>query len=412
LHQWSHILYIDVNVEYTENGSMTTTQADLLALADTLRKALGGDANAALPDASWRDRWPALAEVGAAAFCVAEDCDGFGNEAQAALVAARELGAALHGAPYAGLTAASYALSRWLPGEHRHALTAEVLAGRHVPALAFLGPGASVTDDGAGLRVSGVARLVAGAVAADSFLLLPPESDAMLYVAASAECEPSRVHEFDTTRSCCDVAFTGTRAVPLTSEPGARSRTERLRGLLLTGDTLGGLSRMLDRAVGYAKERTTFGRAIGGYQAVQHRLVDHTLALRGMSLLADEAAAQVTADAPDAARYTLLAEAAVAAGGVPLLHDLVQLTGGIGFTWEYGLHHYERRAHLNARLGGNPRRARRTLAKQEGWASSLLCGICSDGRAIGRTDERSTDAAFCGRPCGNQRPAGALLPDA
>jgi alkylation response protein AidB-like acyl-CoA dehydrogenase len=100
---------------------------------------------------------------------------------------------------------------------------------------------------------------------------------------------------------------------------------------------------------------------------VQHRLVDHAVALRGMSLLADEAAALLAVGAAGADRAVLLAEASVAAQALPLLHDLVQLTGAIGFTWEYGLHVYERRAHLNARLGRNPRRARRLLAGTEGW---------------------------------------------
>ncbi|UGQ11928.1 hypothetical protein LO772_35100 [Yinghuangia sp. ASG 101] len=52
-----------------------------------------------------------------------------------------------------------------------------------------------------------------------------------------------------------------------------------------------------------------------------------------------------------------------------MLHDLVQLTGAIGFTWEYGLHLYERRAHLDTRLGHNPRHALLALARTEGWAS-------------------------------------------
>jgi alkylation response protein AidB-like acyl-CoA dehydrogenase len=97
-----------------------------------------------------------------------------------------------------------------------------------------------------------------------------------------------------------------------------------------------------------------------------------------MSLLADEAATRLAREEPLAGppaggvpagggRAALLAEASVAARALPVLHDLVQLTGAIGFTWEYGLHLYERRVHLDARLGRNPRQALALLARQAGW---------------------------------------------
>jgi alkylation response protein AidB-like acyl-CoA dehydrogenase len=152
----------------------------------------------------------------------------------------------------------------------------------------------------------------------------------------------------------------------------------RLRGLLLAGDALGGVQRMLDRTVAYAGERIAFGRPIGAFQAVQHRLVDHAVRVRGLSLLAAEAAAAMTADPdgtdPAADRASLLAEAAVARDAVAVLHDLLQLTGAIAFTWEHGLHHFERRAHVSARVGGGSRRALRALAVHAGWATTASAG--------------------------------------
>jgi alkylation response protein AidB-like acyl-CoA dehydrogenase len=96
-------------------------------------------------------------------------------------------------------------------------------------------------------------------------------------------------------------------------------------------------------------------------------LVDHAVRLRGLDLLAKDAADRLTTGAPDAGRQALLAEAGAARHTLAVLHDLLQLTGAIGFTWEYGLHLYERRAHLDARLGRNPRQALRALAVSEGW---------------------------------------------
>ena len=62
-----------------------------------------------------------------------------------------------------------------------------------------------------------------------------------------------------------------------------------------------------------------------------------------------------------------MASVSVTANASRILHDLLQLTGGIGFTWEYGSHFHERRAHHDARLAGGPRAAVRSLVELEGW---------------------------------------------
>jgi alkylation response protein AidB-like acyl-CoA dehydrogenase len=349
---------------------MTTTRDDLLAMAAALRKALGaGVEGGAAPDPGWRARWPVLAGLGLAGLCAAPDRGGFGAEVPAALVAARELGAALDGSPYPAMVAASYALTRWLAPELGEEIADAVISGAHVPTLACLDSAATVAEHSGGLRVTGRAHVVAAPAAADSFLVLPSGGDALLFIRRDETCTVTGGRELDVTREVGEVAFDGAPAVPLAVPPGGRPLVERLHGLLLAGDTLGGASRMLDRTVAYAAGRMAFGKAIGGQQAVQHRLVDHTIRLRGMSLLADEAATGLARGAEGAGRAVALAEASVAGGGLTLLHDLVQLTGAIGFTWEYGLHLYERRAHVNARLGRNPRRARRLLAEQAGWRS-------------------------------------------
>jgi alkylation response protein AidB-like acyl-CoA dehydrogenase len=292
---------------------------------------------------------------------VPEERGGLGLEASAALVASRVFGAALHGSAYPALVAAGFALGRWLPRESE-AVCAGIVAGRRLPALAFLEPSARIAEGADAVRIDGCARGVLGAAESDSFLVLPAGGAAMHFVAARDGASLANPDAFDVTRSVADVVFDGARGTPLSGGLSERRLTERLFGLLLAGDALGGAERTLERTRLFALERHAFGKPLGGFQAVQHRLVDHTVQLRGMTLLAADAAEAMTHGREDAQRASLLAEASISAGALHVLHDLLQLTGAIGFTWEHGLHLYERRAHLDARAGRNPRAALRSLA--------------------------------------------------
>ena len=348
---------------------MTATREELAALRHALEGALGlGSADdPPRSDDDWRKRWPSLAAMGVSAFCVPEEWGGLGLEAAAAFTASRVLGAALHGSPYPAVVAAGFALARWLDPRERKTVCEAIVSGERLSTVAFLDPSARLTEEADGVRIDGCARLALGAADCDSFLVLPAGESSMFFVGARDGCSLANDHAFDVTRSAADIVFDGVRATRVPGGPSGRGSTERLFGLLLAGDALGGTERMLERTRAYALERRAFGRAIGGFQAVQHRLVDHTVQLRGMMLLASEAAEAMTRGADAAVRPALLAEAAVATGALHILHDLLQLTGAIGFTWEHGLHIYERRAHLDARLARNPRAALRSLAALEGW---------------------------------------------
>ncbi len=354
---------------------MSTSASELGDLRDTLRRALQTSAvdGPPTPDPDWRATWADLAGLGLVALCVPEDLGGFGSEVTAALVVGRELGAALHGGPYAGAVVAAMAIAHGMADPQRGGVLAAIAAGGELPTVALLDPGAvidaSAPSDasGNGVLVDGLARTVAGAHEADAFLVIG--ADALAYVKRTERCHLVADHGFDVTRSCADVRFERAPGLAVSSDHTFRARAEVLLGLLLAADALGGLERTMARTVAHTRTRHAFGRPIGGFQAVQHRLVDHVVAVRGMVLLAEQAAEQLTLGVPSAHRSALLTQAAVASGAVAILHDLLQLTGAIGFTWEYGLHLYERRAHLDARLARNPRRAQIALATLEGWRS-------------------------------------------
>jgi len=282
---------------------------------------------------------------------VDQDLGGLGARVDAAVTTATELGAALHGSPYAGLTAGARALTR------QHTPGVDDLATR-------VADGDAVCAWGRVDATGRTARLVDGAGDADALLLHDPaRADLLLLADPAAWSIASGARGFDVSRRAPDVTFDPAAGHGVPHDPTAVA----LRGVLLAADALGCVRRMLDRTVTYAAERRAFGQPIGGFQAVQHRLVDHAVRARGMGLVVAEAARVLGDGAPGAAHAVALAEASVSSGAVHVLHDLLQLTGAIGFTWEHGLHLYERRAHQDARLAANPRTALRTIAGLEGW---------------------------------------------
>jgi alkylation response protein AidB-like acyl-CoA dehydrogenase len=333
-----------------------TTDDDIRQLRDALRGTLGSAATdiPSLVNPEWRPSWPALAELGITAFCVPESMGGFGHQVSAAVAAAMEFGAALHGSPYAGLVAAAHALAI-STDTGAHDLLSGILIGDLVCAFGRLDP------DGA------TARAVDGAAGADALLLVDAATGTLLLLRDPSDwaADESR-YGFDVTRACADVTVAPSRCRSI----GHGGHAMDLRGLLLASDAIGAVTVMLDRTVAYASQRHSFGRPIGGFQAVQHRLVDHALRVRGMTLVVTEAARLLASDSSDARRFVAMAEVSVSSSATRILHDLLQLTGAIGFTWEYGLHFFERRVQQDARLAANPRAAVRALAELEGWTDA------------------------------------------
>ena len=129
---------------------------------------------------------------------------------------------------------------------------------------------------------------------------------------------------------------------------GSGARLRRWWRLALAAETIGCMGAALQVTVDYLKERRQFGRAIGSFQAVQHRLADCAIAIEGSRWLVYEAAAH---GAPDEAVATAAAYALDAAGQV--FGETHQLSGAIGFTREHDLHVFSMRLHgLRAELGG------------------------------------------------------------
>jgi len=112
-------------------------------------------------------------------------------------------------------------------------------------------------------------------------------------------------------------------------------------------ELLGGADRVLELAVEYAKERVQFGRPIGSFQAVKHRCADMLVDVEGMRSSAYWAAWCLAADDPDQSIAASTAKTWGSDASKRVMAGVLQVHGGIGFTWEHDLHLFLKRAQLD-----------------------------------------------------------------
>ncbi|WP_127782527.1 acyl-CoA dehydrogenase family protein [Rhodococcus sp. X156] len=156
----------------------------------------------------------------------------------------------------------------------------------------------------------------------------------------------------DPTRGLGTVELTDSEVIA--SGIGERwDRAERVARIILAAEGLGAAARAVEMGVAYAKEREAFGRQIGSYQAIKHMLVDSFVGVEQLRSLVWWAA--WTADESAAELPLAAASAKASAAGVleQAAETLIQVHGGIGFTWEHDAHLYWRRAKVDRLLLGD-----------------------------------------------------------
>ena len=216
---------------------------------------------------------------------------------------------------------------------------------------------ATVDED----RVFGRKTLVPDASAADGIVVVTRTSDgepALSLVDVGEGVTVESHPTIDSTRRLGTVTFDGATGQQLASGSDAVARVQRIAQHALTGaacEAVGVAQRALDIAVEHARTREQFGRPIGSYQAISHRIADVYARVQLARSLATWAAWSLTQDSdaavPAAAAKSYAAEAAVAA-----CESAIQVLGGIGFTWDHPVHRYYKRAQwLDAFAGDGPR---------------------------------------------------------
>src|SRR5436309_2840129 len=309
------------------------------------------------------DLWPTAREAGWTGLVVAEDRGGAGLGPFEAMLVAQECGRVLAGVPLLGHVLATYVLDRagydgieaLASGEQRAAFAAarppgDVDAEWTVDPERGVARAAAPTVDGSG-TLSGGAWWVPDAPGADVLVVAAlRDGEPVAVVVDSPQVTETR--RYDATRSLGHVALDGMSGQVVDAGEDVLRNAWYLGQALLAAEAVGTVETCLEMALQYAKERFTFGRAIGSYQAVKHSLTEilrRQENARSLLLYAGWAAEDKPAEFP------LAASAARAAAGAALDHAArtnIGVHGGIGATWEHDAPLFFRRSELTERLWG------------------------------------------------------------
>jgi alkylation response protein AidB-like acyl-CoA dehydrogenase len=324
--------------------------------------------------------WARLCEIGVAGLAMPERYGGAGAGPVETHVVAEELGRRLTPSPLLGSAVlAAEALLACGDDATRERLLPAIVDGTSVAALAWAGEAGHWDPAQAACAASGPSGSADGWVLdGEARYVLDGDTADVLLVAAHApdgiglfEVDPagsgvtrSAVATMDTTRRLATVALAGAPGRRIDDPaarpaPAALARARDLACIALSAEQVGAAAQALRMTVDYVQVRVQFDRAIGGFQALQHRLADlHVLvsSARSLSYAAAQAAAD-QADADQADDLTLRAAAAKVYCSETLQQvaaETIQLHGAIGITWEHDAHRYLKRAHAAAQLFGQP----------------------------------------------------------
>jgi alkylation response protein AidB-like acyl-CoA dehydrogenase len=215
--------------------------------------------------------------------------------------------------------------------------------------------------------VHGGSAFVPCARAADYFLIIDRAAGVRL-VAAREGVTTEAVKATDRTRPVSKVAIAeGAGEILFAAADPMTARLADAALVLVAADALGGAQKVTDMSVAYAKEREQFGQPIGRFQALKHQLAHMALDVEPARALLWYAAYAWDADLPDAPRAAAMAKSHLCDVYVRAARAAVAAHGGIGYTWEYGLNYWFRRAAFDRAWLGSPSEHRARAADLADW---------------------------------------------
>lgn len=321
------------------------------ATSERVRQAMAGDG---IDHALWR-RF--CCELGLSGIGIAGDLGGAGLGLIELAIVAEAAGAQVAALPMLGslvLSAQAIAAggspeqqSEWLPA----LISGDIIA-------AFVDDPHIEVD---GNRLTGASDFVSHGASARLFVVTDGENVWLVRSDAPGTtiCPTTTM---DQTRPYAMVAFRDTPCHALPDSAAALSAARYAGLVVLAAEALGGAQECLDRTVAYAMERIQFGRLIGSFQAYKHRLADMMIAIEQARSAVYWAACAVDEGSDDAALAVHAAKSVAADTCFRCAGDMIQLHGGIGFTWEHDAHLFFKRARAIQSMLGSGASHREAIA--------------------------------------------------
>ncbi|MFN8544419.1 MAG: acyl-CoA dehydrogenase family protein [Candidatus Binatia bacterium] len=329
-------------------------------------------------------------ELGWTSILVPEACEGAGLGYVELVALMEEMGAALLCAPFfSTVCLATNALLLGGTAAQQQAHLPGIAAGTTTATLAWTEPcgrwdaagiAAVARRDGGDFVLSGTKTFVVDGHTADLLIVAARhpgstgEDGVSLFLVPATTPGIARrpLPTMDQTRRQAEIRLHDVRlpAAAVLGEAGAGApvlaRVLDRAAVALAAEQVGGAQRCLDLTVEYAKQRTQFGRAIGSFQAIKHMCADMLVKLESARSAAYYAGWAVATDDPELPALASLAKAYCSDAYFFCAAEALQIHGGVGFTWEYDVHLYFKRAKSSETLLGPPAYHRELVAQRIG----------------------------------------------
>ncbi len=347
------------------------------ATSTRVRAVMLGEAGAGFDDQLWDE----LAQYGLLGLTIPAEHGGAGASFAELAIVLEEAGRRLAPVPLLSSAVLGTEVLLGAGTDEQHArLLPELAAGRIRLALAHLdvggdlwaAPGVHATPDGDTWTLDGTAAYVIDGASATHLVVLAQVGDGLeLFLVAGDADGVSRtpVEVLDLTRPLATIELAGVEVAPGDHLDGGEVMVALHRALTagvvaLALEQVGVIDHTLASCTAYARDRIQFGRAIGSFQAVKHRLADMLVEAESARSAARYAARVLAAgEWEELAIAAALAKAYCGEVADRSAADGIQLFGGIGFTWEHDQHLYLKRARSAKLLLGDPKHHRAILAE-------------------------------------------------
>ncbi len=284
------------------------------------------------------EHWTKLAELGYLGLVAPESAGGQALGAVELAVVCEAMGRVCFPGPYLDVVLAGAVLAGAAgTSEHADALLAELVAGTSLVVLGGQGsvwPGRTAECSFKDGRVRGIRYFVPFGAAADRLIVETDEGT----VLAEGPFETRAMPTLDEAVRYAEVTLDN--PATLLAPPGATGIVDDLAAVAAAAKALGVSDAVLRAGVEYAKTRETFGKPIGVYQVLQHRLADMLMRTEASRSAVYRAAWSVAAGIENASLLAAAAKAYATESATAVTRECIQVHGGNGFTWEYDLHRY------------------------------------------------------------------------